>query len=249
MKKKISKFILIPLLICSTISVIALSVKAEENRIDRTIPQTKENASGTLKEKQAQLREKIESKKDTLKEKALEKAKTRIANIIEKTIKKLERIKKRVANMKAISGDLKTELNITIDRKISTLNKIKNTAQTATTKEELESAMNSFREELKNTKNIIKDSVEAIHTTHLENIIEKIEALVPKIEKRIEDIPDPSLKKEAEELISKTETQLAEAKTQLASGSLEDARKTTKEAFRNIKYALEIVKDKEVAND
>jgi|GEM_PF-3194573 len=253
MKKSI-KFILVFLCVFLSCSVVA--VKAETEGIDanentqghETVgqenPQKKQEQNRIRDKKiKAQQKEKQEVQKEKQKAKKLAEAKQKAVREIDRAIKKLNKIKERVQNMHIISSDLKTQLNAKIDEWIAKFNTRKTAVNSATTKEELKSAMEGFKADVKEAKRVIKDIVAAIHKTHLQEIIAKIEAFIPKVEEKVATITDAIKKAEATDLVSDAKTQIANAKTLVDAGKIEEAKKAIKTAHRDLKNAMEIVNE------
>ena len=256
MFKKISQTTMFLALCFMFLSMTAVLVQAEETNTfedgytitekDREkLQQKREAEQAKLKAQQ----EKIKTEKEKLKAKNLEQAKKKVNEAIDRAIRKLNKIKDRVKNMPTVANDLKTRLNSKLDEWISKLNSRKAAVNAATTKDELKSAMEGFKADVKEAKRIIKDIVEAIHKTHLQKVIAKIEAFIPKIEEKVAAITDASKKAEATELVNNAKAQIANAKTITDAGKIEEARKAIKQAYWDLKNALEIVNEKEGSNE
>ncbi|MEK7447452.1 MAG: hypothetical protein AAB632_01505, partial [Patescibacteria group bacterium] len=199
MSKKIVKIMIVPIAVGLFLGLGTVMVRAQNS-------QAPTSSNGSLK-KEAQ-QENVQEKKASLKQKNLEQAKEKVNADISRVIKKLNKTKDRVAAMPNIENSLKTQLNLKIDESITKLNTRKTTVDAATTKEELQSAMEGFKTEVKEAKKIVKDIVEAIHKTHLQTVITKMETFITKVEERVAAITDTSKKAEAEGLVLEAKTKL-----------------------------------------
>lgn len=101
-------------------------------------------------------------------------------------INRFESMKKRVENMTVISDARKTELTAQIDAEIDKLDALKAELSTATTVAQVNEIMTRAKTQVTSSKTIVKDIVAAIHATHLENIITKLNAVLAKIQKKID---------------------------------------------------------------
>ncbi|MDO8507124.1 MAG: hypothetical protein Q7S53_00965 [bacterium] len=257
MSKKIIKLTFVFLVICIFVSMAAVAVRAENTEAPDATNTTE--LSGESQKKQAEKQreqlkkeqEKAKEEKVKLKEKQkkLAEAKREAAKKIDEVIKKLQKIKERVSNMPTISSDLKTQLNSKIDDWVTKLNTRKAAVNASTTKEELKVAMDGFRADVKEAKRVIKDIVESIHETHLQKVIAKIEAFIPKVEAKVAAITDNAKKTEATDLVNDAKVQITNAKTLNDAGKIEEARKAIKTAYRDLKNALEIANEKEASDE
>jgi len=149
--------------------------------------------------------------------------------------------------MKNIADDLKTELNVKINARIDALEGKKDAIEAATTKEEVKAALGESQKELRNTKDIIKDVVTAIHKTHLQNIITRLEKVLTKLEEKANRLSDEK-KAEADALITQAKSYLSEAKTNIAAGNLKDAKANIKNAHKAIAQLLSKAKVQKTDN-
>lgn len=215
---------------------------------DRVAVENTDDDSTDIKTRREKILEDIEDlktksaeKRKAATEQVLTKVKQAAVRAIDSTIKKLNKIKDRVAKMKNISDELKAELNEKIDARIAVLMEKKAAVEAATTKEEVKAALGESQKELRSTKDIIKSVVEAIHKTHLQNIITRLEKVLVKLEEKAAALTDTK-KAEADAVIAQARTYLETAKTNITSGNLIEAKADIKKAHKEIVKLLSKVK-------
>lgn len=227
-------------------------VNADEENADSDDSTSDSNTdSSNMKSRREEIKKDIEEmknksaeQKEKAKETVLAKVKQAALKAVNSTISKLNKIKLRVAKMKVISDELKTELNSKIDVRIAVLEAKKSAIEAATTKEEVKAALGESQKEVRSTLTIVKDIVNAIHKTHLTNIIERLEKVLTKLETKATDLSGTA-KTTVDGLIIEAKTALAAATTDISAGDLKKAKKNIKKAHKAIvKILTSISKEK-----
>lgn len=215
MRKKI---MLSAMVVFTVLFFAGLAVAVETNtgnstdeNVESPIKGRKDNVNGMinmLKEEKARGRDaKIEQRRAEI----LSKVKEMATEAVNKVIAKYERLKERVKNMKVISEDRKEQIYTKIDEQIAKLNAQKEKISSTTTVEEVRQIMISVRKELKNTKEAVMAVVREIHSTHLSNIVDKLQNILERLDTKISD-----LKSQGKD-VSNLESLSQEAKTLLES--------------------------------
>lgn len=259
MKRKIILFILIIFFLGNFPNVIfaietsndiyednAESVKKKTTDTDSDMVKRRKNIYSDIQK----LKGVKETEKQKYTEKILKNTKEATLKAINSAIKKLNSIKARISKMKVITEEQKVQLEQKIDLRISAL-KIKIEAvNTSSTKEEVKEALGGSKKELRDTKDIVKEILEAIHKTHLMNVISKIENLISKLEEKSDNLND-----EKEESFSKgindAKQSILNAKNYLYSNELKKAKveiNNARKSLAKIIGNLKGIKDKKTTN-
>src|SRR3989344_1332747 len=88
-------------------------------------------------------------------------------------VKHFKNIQERVARMPNIDETLKARLKTEIDKALVDLAALKTKVESATTAEELKALAKQIQENLKQKREIVKKIVDAVVSTHLQNVADK----------------------------------------------------------------------------
>lgn len=252
MKKQVSKLFLIYLILFSLLGLpVFIYAHAEESpRDSRSETSDIGNPLDNMRERREEIKKQVEEmrnksgeKKEKAKEIVLAKIKQAALKAIDSTINKLNRIKNRVSKMKVISDDQKAELNSKIDARIEVLRSTRGTVEAATTKEEVRAALGESQKEVRSTLEIVKNIVEAIHKTHLENIVERLKKVLEKLETKAKDLEETD-GENVDSLITEANSAIASANSDISAGNLKEAKENIKRAHKLIRKILSAIKNK-----
>jgi len=207
-----------------------------ENSNGGNVTQTDDDQSfNDAKEKWQKAQEELKGKKgkieDQLKKDALEKAKKHAIATVERAIKKLKKIQERINKMKVISAERKNSLLADINTQILALENIQDQLKTATTKDELKTAMEAAKAQIVKVKELVKKIVAEILASHLDKVLEKLNKIAGKLEKKINELKTKGVDvTDLEKLLTQGQDKITEAKNKLQSGQYKEARKAAEEA-------------------
>ncbi|PIZ00082.1 hypothetical protein COY62_04475 [bacterium (Candidatus Howlettbacteria) CG_4_10_14_0_8_um_filter_40_9] len=240
--------LLILAVVLGVLALVPVISSAKPSAQGKKVVEASDESSTDIKTRREEIKEQIEGlktknaeKRAVAEELILTKVKQATIRAIDSTIKKLNAIKSRVAKMKNIAEELKTGLNEKIDARIAVLQEKMTAVEAATTKEEVKTALGESQKELRNTKDIIKSVVGAIHKTHLQNIIARLEKVLTKLEEKAANLMDTK-KAEADTIIAQAKVYLEAAKTDIAGGNLTETKADIQKAHKEIVKLLSKVK-------
>lgn len=170
-----------------------------------------------------------------------ERAKTRIDQIVAK----YQKTKTRINKMPNISDDRKELLAVKIDTQIEAITTYKEKVDQAATVEEVRKVMADLKTQLRKSYNAVKEAVAAIHATHLENILTKLNTIMEKLEKNLTNLGEKAtpemttLKEEAAAFLTTAKTKLAANDLEGAKSDIQSARKSMVKLAEKIKVATE----------
>ncbi len=169
---------------------------------------------GKLKEKNLDKSSKTKEK-ETIKADVLTKLKKVVENLIDRAIKKYQRLRERVSNMKVIADDKKQTIYAKIDAEIAKLNQEKQAIENASTIEEVRALLAGIKQDMKDNKDLIEATVKEIHANHLANIVDKLRTILADLDSQIS-----ALKSQGKD-VAELENLSGQAKTLLDSAATE----------------------------
>lgn len=165
-------------------------------------------------------------------------AENRISNIIER----YERIKTRIADMKVISESEKAGLTSKIDTEITKLQTQNTNVENAATIAEIKVIMAEVKLQVKNSNSIVKEIVESIHVTHLNDIATRLEKILVSLTERVEALKTAGKDVTAmEALETKAQENIDTARTKVTDGDMKAAKESLVAARLNLVDLLQKV--------
>ena len=243
MKKKIIVLTVLVSIFASGATVMALESEGM-GPDEGQQPNTQNQGAGTdIKNKIQEMKNAAKEKKDQIRQDILAKAKSAATKAIERAIAKYGKVKTRVQNMPNISAEKKAEVAAKIDAEITKLQSAKARVAAATTVEQVKSVMVEVKAQIKSSINAVKEVVAAIHATHLQNMVDKLNDILTKLTAKVTDLKNDGKDVTAmEELEKKAKQYLDDAKADIsgkeyksAKNNLLEARKALVELAQKIK--------------
>jgi hypothetical protein len=240
-EKKLKKKLMLLAVLASLFVFVpaAFAVESNGNAATRAAITT-DSLKQALQDAKAARAEQKAQKQQVALDRSKELAKNRIDNIIER----FNRIKARVASMKVISADLKTELAAKVDAQVAILTAQKAKVDEATTLAQVKTVMADVKTQVKNSAGIVKQVVAAIHTTHLNNIVTKITEVLDKLTETITQEKESGKDMAAvEKLKTAAEASLEDATTKIKAGDFKAAKTAIVSARQSLVDLAQQLKD------
>lgn len=197
-------------------------------------------AQNAVKEKIASRRKAIQAKIDAAKSAKEAKRKAVLTRLLDIQIKQLKNTKDRVAKMKSIKEELKTQLNTSIDSAVVALEAKKSEVVAATTADQLKQLAKDIKDLLKAKRDIVKKIVDAILASKTNSAVDAAEALLAKMSSRIANLKAAGQNTaELEKLLAAAQSKVASANTKSGKEDFKGAIKDLKDAYNNLKRAIE----------
>lgn len=237
MKKKFLILAVLALFFASSSAVLALESEGmgpDAGTKQNTSTQN-QGVGSEIKNRIQEWKNASKEKKDQILQDILARAKKAATNAIDRAITRFNKVKDRVQKMPNISAENKAAVVAKIDSEIAKLQTAKAKVTAATTTAEVRAVMTEVKTQIKESVNGVKLVVAAIHATHLENIVNKLNTILEKLTARVNELKNQGKDvSELETITNRVKSSLESAKANIAANQFKTAKENILEARKQL---------------